>query len=104
VYDTVLACIRRIHMRRSIFSADKFHLHHRLLRMGLSQRQVVLFLYLISIYMCCLALLFVLIPEQYVLLLLALLALGLWMGMQTMRFVELKLLRRLRRRRVRREA
>src|SRR5207248_3654266 len=33
---------------RSMFSGDREHIHHRLLRLGLSQRQVVLVLYAAS--------------------------------------------------------
>jgi UDP-GlcNAc:undecaprenyl-phosphate GlcNAc-1-phosphate transferase len=45
IADTVLAIIRRIGNGRSPFTADKEHIHHRLLRMGLSSRQVTLILY-----------------------------------------------------------
>ncbi|HEX9780862.1 MAG TPA: MraY family glycosyltransferase [bacterium] len=103
VYDTFLAAYRRMRGRRSVFSADKFHLHHRLLRMGLTQRQAALFMYLVSAYLCGLAVVFVLIPERYALILLVLLGMGLAMGMQTLRFLEFAVHRRARRGRRRRE-
>ncbi|WP_138159874.1 MraY family glycosyltransferase [Peptoniphilus catoniae] len=49
VFDTTFAMIRRKINGKSMVSADKGHLHHRLLRLGLSQRQTVMILYLISI-------------------------------------------------------
>ncbi len=49
VFDTAFAMIRRKLSGRSMVSADRGHLHHRLLAMGLSQRQTVIILYIISI-------------------------------------------------------
>lgn len=48
IYDTLFAIIRRKVNGRPIAEADKGHLHHRLLNMGLSQRQVVIIMYLIN--------------------------------------------------------
>ncbi|HHU45263.1 MAG TPA: undecaprenyl/decaprenyl-phosphate alpha-N-acetylglucosaminyl 1-phosphate transferase [Actinomycetales bacterium] len=44
--DLALAVIRRTRAGKSPFSADKMHLHHRLLEMGHSHRRVVLVLYM----------------------------------------------------------
>ncbi|HXE73967.1 MAG TPA: MraY family glycosyltransferase [Candidatus Nitrosotenuis sp.] len=49
ILDTSLAIIRRSLARRSIFSPDKEHLHHRLLGLGLSQRQTVVLIYFINV-------------------------------------------------------
>ncbi len=48
VADTALAIFRRWRTRRPIFQADTEHLHHRLLRRGLSQRQTAIVLYLVT--------------------------------------------------------
>ena len=48
IMDTAFAIIRRYASGRPIFKPDKGHLHHRLLEMGLTQKQAVLFLYVIS--------------------------------------------------------
>jgi UDP-GlcNAc:undecaprenyl-phosphate GlcNAc-1-phosphate transferase len=48
VADTALAILRRWRSGRPIFQADTEHLHHQLLRRGLSQRQTVIVLYLIT--------------------------------------------------------
>ncbi|WP_142413242.1 glycosyltransferase family 4 protein [Hathewaya massiliensis] len=48
IYDTLFAMVRRKINGKPIMQADKGHFHHRLLNMGLSQRQAVLIMYLIS--------------------------------------------------------
>jgi UDP-GlcNAc:undecaprenyl-phosphate GlcNAc-1-phosphate transferase len=48
ITDTLLAIGRRAASGRPIFSADREHIHHRLLALGLSQRQAVLVLYVTS--------------------------------------------------------
>lgn len=48
IMDTAFAIIRRYVNGVPIFRPDKGHLHHRLLAMGLTQKQVVLSMYLIS--------------------------------------------------------
>jgi UDP-GlcNAc:undecaprenyl-phosphate/decaprenyl-phosphate GlcNAc-1-phosphate transferase len=51
IMDTLLAVIRRALLGRSLFDADKDHIHHRLMsRLRLSQRSAVLILY----GLCCL--------------------------------------------------
>ncbi|MBH5295642.1 MraY family glycosyltransferase [Corynebacterium ulcerans] len=44
--DLVMAIVRRVRKGQSPFSADKMHLHHRLLSLGHTHRRVVLVLYL----------------------------------------------------------
>jgi UDP-GlcNAc:undecaprenyl-phosphate GlcNAc-1-phosphate transferase len=53
--DTLLAMARRFFAHRSIFSADRQHLHHRLLDLGLTHRRVVLVLYGCSVLLCAAA-------------------------------------------------
>lgn len=48
IYDTLFAMIRRKINGKPIMGADRGHLHHRLLDMGLTQRQAVIIMYLIS--------------------------------------------------------
>jgi UDP-GlcNAc:undecaprenyl-phosphate GlcNAc-1-phosphate transferase len=45
VFDTTLAVLRRLISGKHIFSADRGHVHHRLLDSGLTHRQAVLVLY-----------------------------------------------------------
>ena len=48
ILDTAFAIIRRYTNGQPIFKPDKGHLHHRLLALGLSQKQAVLLMYAIS--------------------------------------------------------
>ncbi len=49
ILDALWAAVRRIRRGVSPFSADREHLHHLLLQAGLSQRNAVLFLYVLAI-------------------------------------------------------
>ncbi|GBC97540.1 putative undecaprenyl-phosphate N-acetylglucosaminyl 1-phosphate transferase [bacterium HR17] len=57
ISDTAFAIFRRWLSRRPIFSADREHLHHRLLDSGFDQRQAVLVLYALTLIFCLLAIL-----------------------------------------------
>lgn len=48
ILDTFFAILRRYLGGQPIFKPDKGHLHHRLLRLGFTQRQAVLLMYVIS--------------------------------------------------------
>lgn len=48
ILDTLCAIIRRSVAGQPIFQADKEHLHHRLLELGLSHRKTVLIIYALS--------------------------------------------------------
>ena len=49
IMDMLFAIARRFLERRSIFSADRGHIHHRLLDLGLTHRRAVLLLYGLSL-------------------------------------------------------
>lgn len=49
IFDTGFAMIRRVLSGRSPFSADRGHVHHRLIDMGFNQKQAVAILYVISV-------------------------------------------------------
>lgn len=49
IFDTLFAIIRRYINNQPIFKADKEHLHHRLLAVGLSHRQTVLAIYAVNL-------------------------------------------------------
>jgi UDP-GlcNAc:undecaprenyl-phosphate/decaprenyl-phosphate GlcNAc-1-phosphate transferase len=57
IIDAFWIIVRRLVQRRSPFSPDRGHLHHRLLDVGLSHRQTVLLIYGICILLGALALL-----------------------------------------------
>jgi UDP-GlcNAc:undecaprenyl-phosphate GlcNAc-1-phosphate transferase len=49
ILDTMFAIVRRYANHKPIFQADRDHLHHRLLALGLTQRQTVLIIYALSV-------------------------------------------------------
>lgn len=49
IFDTLFAIVRRKLNGKPISQADRGHLHHRLIDMGLNQRQAVIIMYVISI-------------------------------------------------------
>lgn len=51
-FDAAFVVTRRILSRQPITQADKRHLHHTLLNMGLSQRQAVWVLYVLAAMLC----------------------------------------------------
>jgi len=57
IIDTFWIIVRRLSQRRSPFSPDRTHIHHRLLDLGLSHRQTVLAIYGITLVLAVLALL-----------------------------------------------
>lgn len=58
ITDTVYAILRRMLNKKPIFEADKHHLHHRLMQMGLTHRQTVLVIYGIALIFSFISLLF----------------------------------------------
>ncbi|MDY0404736.1 MraY family glycosyltransferase [Virgibacillus sp. 179-BFC.A HS] len=58
IADTVIAMIRRKVNKKPISSPDSSHLHHRLVKMGFTHRQTVLFIYGLSIMFSLAAILF----------------------------------------------
>ncbi|MDD4200417.1 MAG: MraY family glycosyltransferase [Eubacteriales bacterium] len=48
IFDTLMAIIRRTIRRQSIGTADKEHLHHRIMKAGFGQRRSVLLMYSVS--------------------------------------------------------
>jgi len=55
IFDTILSPLRRFFRGRAMFRPDDGHIHHRLLKMGLSARHAVLIIYGISFALCVLA-------------------------------------------------
>ncbi len=49
IFDTLFSMLRRFLERRSLFAPDRSHFHHRLLDLGLHQRQVVIMIYLATL-------------------------------------------------------
>lgn len=66
IFDTFFSMLRRFLERRSIFSADRSHFHHRLIDLGLSQRQAVLAIYSLTVLTAGLGLLMIIAPKTLV--------------------------------------
>ena len=58
ITDTVYAMIRRILNKKPISQADKHHLHHRLMQLGLTHRQTVMVIYGIALIFSFISLLY----------------------------------------------
>lgn len=58
IFDTLIAMVRRFVQKRPISSPDSSHLHHRLLKLGFTHRQTVLFIYALSGMFSLVAILF----------------------------------------------
>jgi UDP-GlcNAc:undecaprenyl-phosphate GlcNAc-1-phosphate transferase len=94
ILETALSIVRRLISGRPIFTGDREHIHHKLLQRGLSQRQVVTVLYGVSAIFAMLSL-FLLWPTGSTLgLVLAVLGIGIWMGVQHLNYLEFGELRR----------
>ena len=52
IFDTLISPIRRFIRGRGVFQPDKGHVHHLILRMGLSSRSVVVIIYGITLALC----------------------------------------------------
>ena len=59
VFDTVFAMVRRAAKGKPLLQPDGGHVHHRLLKRGLNQRQAVYILYTISSILCIISVLLV---------------------------------------------
>ena len=94
ILETALSVARRLISGRPVFTGDREHIHHKLLQRGLSQRQVVIILYGVSAIFAMLSL-FLLWPTGSTLgLVLAVLGIGIWMGVQHLNYLEFGELRR----------
>lgn len=95
ILETALSVMRRFIAGRPVFTADREHIHHKLLQLGFSQRQAVITLYAVSALFALLSL-FLLWPTGSTLgLVLAVLGLGIWLGVQRLNYLEFGELRRL---------
>lgn len=88
ILETTLSIARRLISGRPIFTADREHIHHKLLQHGMTHRQVVILLYGVSAIFALLSL-FLLWPTGSSLgLVLAVLGIGIWIGVQHLGYLE----------------
>ena len=94
ILETSLSVMRRFISGRPVFTADREHIHHKLLQRGMSHRQVVIVLYGVSAIFALLSL-FLLWPTGSTLgLVLAVLGTGIWIGVQHLGYLEFGEIRR----------
>jgi UDP-GlcNAc:undecaprenyl-phosphate GlcNAc-1-phosphate transferase len=67
VFDTFFSMLRRFLERRSIFSADRSHFHHKLIELGLTQSQAVIAIYGATLLNAGLGMFMIVTPKIYVL-------------------------------------
>jgi UDP-GlcNAc:undecaprenyl-phosphate GlcNAc-1-phosphate transferase len=65
IMDTFWIVVRRIASKRSPFAADRNHIHHRLLDLGLSHRGTVLLIYVVCILLAVLSLVLSITNQMY---------------------------------------
>jgi UDP-GlcNAc:undecaprenyl-phosphate/decaprenyl-phosphate GlcNAc-1-phosphate transferase len=88
ILETSLSILRRLIGGRPVFTADREHIHHKLLQHGMTHRQVVILLYGVSAGFAMLSL-FLLWPTGSSLgLVLAVLGIGIWIGVQHLGYLE----------------
>jgi UDP-GlcNAc:undecaprenyl-phosphate/decaprenyl-phosphate GlcNAc-1-phosphate transferase len=88
ILETVLSIVRRLISGRPVFTADREHIHHKLLQHGMTHRQVVILLYGVSAVFALLSL-FLLWPTGSSLgLVLSVLGIGIWIGVQHLGYLE----------------
>ena len=92
--ETLLSVIRRFLSGKPLFAADREHIHHKLLDMGLSHRRVVIILYFVSGF-CALMSLFLIYPTGVMTGIVMLVVAGAFVaGIQHLGYPELNELRR----------
>ena len=102
ILDVALAVVRRFLAGKPLFEGDKHHIHHKLLKLGLSQRDAVLSLYAVTAGFGFLSLM-LLHQRKSIALVLAVTGIGIFLGVQQLRYQEfaelLSILQRVTRRR-----
>jgi len=87
ILDVALAVIRRFLAGKPLFEGDKAHIHHKLVKRGLSQRNAVLTLYAVTAGFGFLSLV-LLQQRRAVALVLAVIGVGIFLGVQQLRYQE----------------
>ncbi len=89
IADTLLALIRRALRGRPLFSADREHIHHRLLELGFTHRQAVLTLYGVCVLLASMAFALSYATAGYRILMLSLAAVVVVYGLRRLGYIEI---------------
>ena len=87
ILDVTLAIVRRFLGGKPLFSGDDDHIHHKLLKRGLSQREAVLILYVATAGFALLSL-FLIHNAGLIALVLMVIGIGVWVGVQHLHYAE----------------
>ncbi len=88
ISDSVIAFVRRALGGQSVFHADSEHIHHRLLRIGLSHRHVVYVMWFLCAYCGVMAMVLATLPPGYAMLLAVFLAAGVFFAFRGLAFID----------------
>lgn len=91
IFDTLSAIVRRSIKGHRVFSADNEHLHHRLLRIGVSHREVVLLIYFASASFGIMAYVVSGLERSRLFLLLFIVVAMVFIALQILKFIERRL-------------
>ncbi len=98
ILETGISVVRRFLSGQPLFAPDRYHIHHKLLERGLTQRQVVVILYGVSALFGLLSALLLYPGGPTVGVVLFVIGAGIWMGVQHLNYPEFFELHRLARR------
>jgi UDP-GlcNAc:undecaprenyl-phosphate GlcNAc-1-phosphate transferase len=87
IVDVTLSVIRRLLRGKPLFSGDDDHIHHKLLKRGLSHQHAVLVLYAVTAGFGLLSLV-LLHGDAMIALVLSVIGLGVWLGIQQLQYAE----------------
>jgi UDP-GlcNAc:undecaprenyl-phosphate GlcNAc-1-phosphate transferase len=93
IFDASLAVLRRLIRGGHVTRGDRDHIHHRMLRLGLTPRRAVMLLYGVSVLLGSLALAILAGPQQTLWAAVLVLALLGWLGIHHLGYVEMSELR-----------
>jgi UDP-GlcNAc:undecaprenyl-phosphate GlcNAc-1-phosphate transferase len=88
ILDSVVAFARRLVGGRPVFTGDSEHIHHRLLRIGLSKRTALIVLWYLCAYLGVMAVLLSALPSGYSWFVLAVLGMGIYLAFGVLEFVD----------------
>ena len=86
--DAALAFLRRALRGQNPMRGDSGHIHHRLRRLGLSDTQIDMMLYLFSTYLAITAGVLAFFPKETAMVVLILLAIGIFIALEILRAIE----------------
>jgi len=91
IADGVIAFARRALRGTPVWHADSEHIHHKLLRLGLSPRNALFVLWYLCLYLGVMAVVLAAMPRHYAWMMVGLLALGLIFAFEVLEFIDRKL-------------